>query len=60
MDDSTKEDDVDAKLVKFLGQPRSIGLHAVIRIINDNLSSSVEEFLNGVFTSIRNLPPKRD
>jgi len=51
---------MNAKFVKFLGQSRPVGLHAVIRIINDDLSSSIEEFLNGIFTSIRDLFPKRN
>jgi hypothetical protein len=59
-DGSTKEDDVNVKLVKFLSQPRPVGLHAIIRIINDDLSSSIEELLDGIFTSIRNLFPKCD
>lgn len=58
--DRTKEDDVNVKFVKLLSQSCSIGLHAVIRIINDDLPSTVEELLDGVFTSVRNLLPKCD
>ena len=59
-DDSTKEDDVNAKLVEFLRQPRPVGLHPIIRIINDDLPSSIEEPLDGIFACVRNLPPKFD
>ena len=60
MDGSTEEDDVDVKLVKLLSQPRPIGLHTVIRIVNDDLSSPIEESLDSVFTGVRNLFSKCD
>jgi len=59
-DDSTKEDDVNVKLVEFLRQPRPVSLHTIIRIINDDLSSSIEEPLDGIFACVRNLSPKFD
>jgi len=59
-DDSTKEDDVNVKLVEFLCQPRPVGLHTIIRIIDDDLSSSIEEPLDGIFACVRNLPPEFD
>jgi len=59
-DDSTKEDDVNVKLVKFLSQPRPIGLHAIVRIINNDLSSSIEESFDCIFACVRDLSPKRD
>lgn len=60
LDDDTKEDDVNAKLIEFLRQPRPICFHSVICIVNDDLPSPIEEPLDGVFTRICNLLPKRD
>ena len=54
----TEEDDVNVKFIKFLSQPRSICFHTVIRVINDDLSSPIEKFLDGVLTGICNLFPK--
>ena len=48
------------KLVKFLRQPRPVGLHTIIRIINDDLSSPIEEPLDGIFACVRDLSPKFD
>lgn len=54
----TEEDDVNAELIEFLSQPRSICFDTVIRVINDDLSSTIEKFLDSVLTGIRNLFPK--
>jgi hypothetical protein len=55
-DESTKENDVNSELVEFLGQPRPICFHTVIRVVNDDLPSPIEEFLDGIFACVRNLP----
>jgi len=49
---------MNTEFIKFLSQPRPVGLHAVVRIINDDLSSSIEELLDGIFTSIGDLFPE--
>lgn len=54
----TEEDDVNAEFIKFLSQPRSICFHTVICVINYDLSSSIEKFLDSVLAGIRNLFPK--
>jgi len=51
---------MDVKLVEFLRQPRPVGLHTIIGIINDDLPSSIEEPLDSIFTCVRNLSPKLD
>ena len=58
-DGSTKEDDVNAELVEFLSQSCPIGLHTIICIINNDLPSSIEEFLDGIFACVCNLFPER-
>ena len=60
VDCSTEENNMNPKLVKFLSQPGSIGLHPVIRIINNDLPSSIKEFLDGIFACVRNLLPECD
>lgn len=51
---------MDAEFVEFLSQSGPICFNAVVRIVNDYLSSSIEEFLDGIFTCVRNLLPERD
>ena len=56
----TKEDYVDIGFMRFLGKLLSFGSGTVVRIVDDDLTSRVEEVPHELLAPAHDLGPQRD